>query len=170
MTSHYKIMEYLKTAFDKYKYVLIVCLVGLALVCFPTADIETESTETLAAADTSKLESKLEDILTEMAGVGRVKVVLTAKSSSESVYAYNEDKTMSKSQGNQSADSHSSLASIGSSGSQQPVMIRTNEPEYRGAFIVCDGADTAKIRLEITQAVSSLTGISSDNIVISKMK
>ena len=167
-----KISEYFKTVFDKYKYVLIICLVGLALTCFPSSS-EPEKEASPAGMDDGgieKLEGRIEAILGQMAGVGRVEVVLTAKSSSQSVYAYNEDKNMSRSENGQTADSRSSLASLGSSGSQQPVMLRIDEPEYRGAFIVCDGADTAKVRLEITQAVASLTGISTDNIVISKMK
>ncbi|MEA4921335.1 MAG: hypothetical protein VB078_10510 [Clostridiaceae bacterium] len=168
-----KILEYLKGGFDKYKYVLIVCLFGLALAFFPSygkSSSDSISGQTSVTADLEALEAKLEAILSKVSGVGRVEVVLTAKSSSESVYAYNEDKNMVKSDGTQSADTSSSLATLGSSSSQAPVTIRVNEPQYRGAFIVCDGAESAKIRLEVTQAVASLTGITSDNIVISKME
>ena len=35
-----EIMEYLKRLGDKYKYVLAVCIVGLALVSFPTEQKE----------------------------------------------------------------------------------------------------------------------------------
>lgn len=165
-----KFLEYLRTALDKYKYVLITCLVGMALVCFPSFGGDEENAETPENADVAALEQKLESILAEMSGVGRVKVVLTAKSSSQAVYAFNENKKISDSENGRSADQSASLVSVGSSGSQQPVKIRVDEPEYRGAFIVCDGGDSSKVRLEVTRAVSSLTGVSSDNIVISKMK
>ena len=39
-----------------------------------------------------------------------------------------------------------------------------------GAVVVCDGADSARLRLEITQAVSALTGLSSDKIAVVKRK
>ena len=120
--------------------------------------------------DTGILEERLEDILSQMSGAGRVKVMLTAKGSSRSLYAYNEDKSMSRSDGSQTSDIRSSLVCTGGSGSQQPVAVGTDGPEYRGALIVCDGADDPRIRLEMTQAVTSLTGIGADSIVISKMK
>lgn len=167
-----KFLEYLRTALDKYKYVLITCLVGMALVCFPSFESGegASKAETPENADVAALEQKLESILAEVSGVGRVKVVLTAKSSSQAVYAFNENKKISDSESGRSADSSASLVSVGSSGNQTPVKIRIDEPEYRGAFIVCDGGDSSKVRLEVAQAVSSLTGVSYDNIVISKMK
>ena len=38
-----------------------------------------------------------------------------------------------------------------------------------GVVIVCEGADKAKVRLEIIQAISSYTGYSSEKITILKM-
>lgn len=90
-----KIMAYLKEHFDKYKYILIVCICGLALACFPSAergDEEARDVESVLTADVSALEAQLEEALSAITGVGRVTVVLTAKSSSQAVYAYDEDK------------------------------------------------------------------------------
>ena len=39
----------------------------------------------------------------------------------------------------------------------------------QGVVIVCEGADKAKVRLEIIQAISSYTGYSSEKITILKM-
>jgi hypothetical protein len=36
--------------------------------------------------------------------------------------------------------------------------------------VVCEGADSTKVQLNLTEALCSLTGITSDNIVIVKMK
>lgn len=38
-----------------------------------------------------------------------------------------------------------------------------------GVVVVCDGADNAKVRLEIIHAVGSYTGFTSDRITILKM-
>ena len=43
-------------------------------------------------------------------------------------------------------------------------------PEYRGAVVVCQGADHAAVRLTVVEAVRSVTGLSSDNITVLKMK
>ena len=39
----------------------------------------------------------------------------------------------------------------------------------KGVVVVCEGADKAKVRLEIIQAISSYTGYSSEKITILKM-
>jgi len=39
-----------------------------------------------------------------------------------------------------------------------------------GALVVCDGAERASVRLAVTQAVSSLTGLGSNKIAVVKMK
>ena len=37
-----------------------------------------------------------------------------------------------------------------------------------GAVVVCTGADSAKVRLEVTNAVSTYTGLRSDHIIVMK--
>lgn len=168
-----KIMAYLKDGFDKYKYILAVCICGLALACFPAADGGNDAQDTgenALAADVASLTAQLEQALSAISGVGRVTVVLTAKSSSQAVYAYDEDRTVEQSGDRRSVDSRAALVSVGSGSGQQPVRLRTDEPEYRGALVVCQGGDSAVVRLEVTRAVAALTGITSDNIVVAKMK
>ena len=43
-------------------------------------------------------------------------------------------------------------------------------PKYRGAVIVCQGADDPVVQLAIVEAVSSTTGLGSDRISVLKMK
>ena len=38
-----------------------------------------------------------------------------------------------------------------------------------GAVVVCAGADSARVRLEVTNAVSAYTGLRSDHIIVMKM-
>ncbi len=51
-----------------------------------------------------------------------------------------------------------------------PIAVRTTYPVYQGAVIVCQGADRASVKLDIIRAVSSLTGLGSDKIIVIKMK
>ena len=48
--------------------------------------------------------------------------------------------------------------------------MKTKYPVYKGAVVVCEGADHASVKLNIVQAVSSLTGLGSDKITVLKMK
>ena len=56
------------------------------------------------------------------------------------------------------------------SGTEAAVVAGQTAPVYQGVVVVCDGADSARLRLEITQAVSALTGLSSDKIAVVKRK
>ena len=56
------------------------------------------------------------------------------------------------------------------SGRQEVVVTRRMYPVYQGAVVVCQGADSAAVRLAVTQAVSDLTGLGADHISVVKMK
>ena len=43
-------------------------------------------------------------------------------------------------------------------------------PRYRGALIVCQGADRPAVKLAVVEAVANVTGISADRITVLKMK
>lgn len=50
-------------------------------------------------------------------------------------------------------------------------LMLTTEPgseRWAGAVVVCEGADSAAVRLELTRAVSALTGLPTDKIAIMK--
>ena len=55
-------------------------------------------------------------------------------------------------------------------GKEVPVTVKTIYPTYQGALILCQGADSAAVRLNIVNAVSNLTGLGSDKISVIKMK
>ncbi|MCD8087632.1 MAG: hypothetical protein LUE22_03455 [Oscillospiraceae bacterium] len=93
-----------------WKYMLLVGLVGLALLVWPTGQSAGED-------DGVTEEARLEALLSQIEGVGEVSLLLS--------------------------DS--------------------------GAAIVCQGADSAAVRLEITEAVRCYTGLGADKIEIFKM-
>jgi len=162
----------------KYKYVLLILLVGLILISFPTGGTKEEvstSAEDQSAFELKAEEQKLEEILSSIDGVGRVKVALSIKTGSETVFALDEAESVRDESGGDDRVSEKDttkkpvLASSGSSG-ESPLKVKEKYPEFRGALVVCEGADNAEIRLVITEAVCSLTGITSDHISVIKMK
>ena len=172
-----QIPEYISRNFNKYKYVLLVCLVGLLLAAWPTGQPDTSQQQSAAAQgeqfpQAQELERSLEETLSQMDGVGRISVMLTVKSGYRSVYAYDSQTSESSRTGSDSTETSSEKqqSMVFSGGSSQPVTVRTDGPQYQGAVIVCDGAGSAEIRLALTEAVRALTGIPSDCISILKMK
>ena len=71
-----------------------------------------------------------------------------------------------------SGDTREETTAFSSTQSTQktPVVTKTKSAPYLGAVVVCDGADSATVRLRIMQAVSALTGLGSDKISVIKMK
>ena len=164
---------YLQGLFDKYKYILLVLLVGLVLLLWPQRENQPQTPRTDAAAameETASLEGRICAILRQMDGVGEASVLLTVESGEETGYAY--DRTESRSQQGDSAslNQQRELVTLSDSGGQSPVSLRQQAPVYRGAVVVCQGGDSAAVRLAVTQVIQSLTGLSADRIVISKMK
>ena len=45
-------------------------------------------------------------------------------------------------------------------------MTHSRYPRFVGALIVCEGGDRADVQPNVTQAVSALTGLSSDRITV----
>ena len=54
------------------------------------------------------------------------------------------------------------------SGGEEVVVTRRESPVYRGALVVCQGADRAEVKLAVTRAVAALTGLGADRITVVK--
>ena len=170
-----KIPGHIISAFNKYKYILLICIAGIILVLIPVksnhSDDKTESAEAVTEGfDLQELEKIAESIFSEIDGVGKVKVIITVKSGFEKKYLYDEKTDYSKTETSYSLNSEKELVRISNGNKQEPIAVKIYYPELKGAVIVCEGGDNAKIKLELTQAMKSLTGISADNIVVAKMK
>ena len=146
-----------------YKYVLIVIVAGLLLLVWPSKE-GTVPEETAAETEVFSLETmekKLEDALGCIEGVGEVTVSLTVKSGMEYVLAQDSDRQ----EGEEILETV--IISAGS-GVQEVVVQNTIYPTYQGALVVCQGGDDPEIKLQITRAVSSLTGLGSARITVCK--
>lgn len=168
--------EYICKLFDKYKYALLVCLAGILLALIPSCggnQAKTGAKNVMQTAaqlpETETLERELETIFSKIEGVGKVNVELTVKSGYQSVYAYDKQNTASRNGDNAESQIQEKMIIVSSDGTQTPVMERVDYPVFSGALVVCDGGDIAKVKLILTEAVHSLTGITSDKIIISKM-
>ena len=54
----------------------------------------------------------------------------------------------------------SDVAVISSSGyGETPVTVKNVLPTFRGAIVLCDGAEDAAVRLAVTQAVETVCGL-----------
>ena len=116
--------EYLQQWFNKYKYLILVCLVGLALLLWPKStdakDLNRPVSNTESVDQVAALERQMEDLFSSISGVGQVKVLLTVKSSTETVYAYDTDQSTSKRENEQSQSIKTELITVGSGSGEAP--------------------------------------------------
>ena len=155
----------------KYKYALLVLLLGIALLAWPDgkSDVSEESEPAVSEPVEFPLEQRLEQVLSQVEGAGRVQVVLTLKTGTE--YIYQTDSVMEERLQDSESDTSSSITTVmvNTDGKQEAVVAQTIYPTYQGAVILCQGGDQPGVRLDLINAVSSLTGLSADKITVIKM-
>ena len=164
ITSH---RQELITALKKYKIALLVLLAGIGLMLLPTGRTPTETPAAVPTQPKVTLQESLEAILSQIAGAGEVRVLLTEKSGAETVYQMNEDRAT----GDNREDTRREAVLISDGTREKTGLVRKiNSPTYQGAVVICQGADSPAVRLAILQAVKSATGLTADCISVLKMK
>lgn len=157
-------------ALGKYKYVLLVALLGAILLMWPaerkTGSSPPEEDSPLAGGlDVAGTEKAMEEILGKINGVGRVDVMLTLHTGGELVLA--QDSSLRYSGNTQSPD-HYERSSQPVTDAGGVVVTQEKLPQYRGALVVCEGGGNDAVRLQVISAVSALTGLGSDRIAVVK--
>ena len=124
-------------------------------------------------------EEKLANILSNIAGVGKVKVLLTYSQTSTYVPIYNENLRESNTTETDSAGGSRTVSESDSekeviykedsSGNQEPVTQSIISPQIEGAIITAEGADNAEVKTNIVQAVEAATGLATHKIQVFKM-
>lgn len=123
------------------------------------------------------MEERLVKVLSDVDGVGRVNVMITLRSSKETVVNKDEkheetikndiDGTKTNDESN-IADSEETIL-YESEGDNVPYVIKQLEPEISGVVVVCDGGDDVMVVNKVTNAVEALFSVSSYKIKVLKM-
>lgn len=157
-----------KNLVGKYKYVLLILLLGILLMSLPEGSKESMQPEISVPAPVyaSKTE-ELEAILSQISGVGKVRVMLTEAAGSETIYQTDEDRSETSDAQNIRVET---VIVTGSERTETGLVRTVVPPVYLGAIIVCQGGDSPAVRLSVAEAVSNVTGIGTDRITVLKMK
>ena len=162
----------------RYKFVLLTVLVGIVLLAWPssggasgknTGQTQSAQLSSSGAQSLETTETKMEQILSRIDGVGNLQLMLTEESAGEEQLAQNTELSYSGDPKSPDEYSRKSETVVLSNGDGDAAVITKNAaPTYRGALVVCQGAENAKVKLAVTQAVAALTGLSSDRITVVK--
>lgn len=124
------------------------------------------------------LEENLEDILSKIAGVGKVKVLVTYSETSEVVAMYNEKNTLNNTEETdtnggvrkiEQTDTDKEIIYEEKNGQKTPITQKVIMPKIEGAIVTAEGASNPAIKANIIQAVSAVTGISTYRIQVFEM-
>lgn len=128
------------------KSVKIILIAGAVIILFIAlgglfGGDATETKDGYSRAELSEyektLENRLTDILSEIEGIGQVRVMVTLDTAEETEYGKNED-----------------------------MLISLRTPQVRGVIVVCNGGGNATIREKVVNAVSGVFGISTTRISV----
>lgn len=144
----------------KYRYFMMILLAGITILLLPSGAEEAPAPP--AAAQTpADLQKQLEEILKEISGAGKVRLLLTEEAGSETIYQTDEGAEQSE---------LDTVIVMNSQREELGLIRQVIAPRYRGAVVVCQGGDRPEVRLAVVNAVKSVTGLSSDRITVLKMK
>ena len=156
--------------FQKYKYVALVLLIGIACMMIPSMSKTKTNNASLSIVESHEednLEQQLTVILQQTAGVGDARVLLTRGEGEETIYQTDTEKSSNETNNSVRANT----VTITDSDRAQTGLIRqVNPATYLGAIVVCQGADDPQVRLSIVDAVSKATGLKANCISVLKMK
>ncbi|HBN85852.1 MAG TPA: hypothetical protein DDZ89_18650 [Clostridiales bacterium] len=167
----------------KIQFLVLLILIGVLLVVFtntlvnpqePVEDVfSKKSADTVT--DISFTDSdlnNLEAILSEVKGVGKVKVMITYKNSGTNVYAKDVNQTVD-SEEQKSGDGKTVTrknedieSSVVFTGQKVPIIEDKMTADVKGVLVVAQGADDPVVRTQILHAVQVLTGVEVHNIAV----
>lgn len=147
---------------------VLVLVLGIVLMLLPGKEAAKDAAPTEAVPDAKQdLQENLEEILSLVKGAGKVRVLLTESEGALTQYQIDTDSQIN---GESSSTRQDTVLYTDNSRSESGLVRQILPPVYRGAVVICQGADSAQVRLAMIQAVTSATGLSTNHITVLKMK
>ena len=155
--------------FSRHKYTILVVVIGLVCMLIPSQQTKETGSESVSISTepAASMENRLEDVLSNVSGAGKVRILLTEASGEEILYQTDTD---TKQDGVNMSVKVTTVIVTDVQRAENGLIKQVNPPIYRGAIILCQGADNLSVRLAIVDAVSNATGLGADKISVLKMK
>jgi stage III sporulation protein AG len=122
------------------------------------------------------LEIRLENLLSQVNGVGNVKVMITLSNSKEMIIAQDSNQSETNSHNTDKdgtikeiQDSKKELKKIILDG-KKPVVLKEIEPKIEGVIIIAQGGNNAEIKSNLIKAVQAILNVQAHKIQVLKMK
>lgn len=167
---------------------ILVLLLLLGIVCMSAgscSQADSDKKETVSVEgngfsafdEEEKLEQKLENVLSEIKGVGNISVSVTLASGNRTEYAVNAITTVNSTTENNSDGSEKKVSQttnndtvVFEDNNETPVVVQETRPQVQGVLIVAEGGDDTEVVSDIIQAVSALLDIPIHKITVCAQK
>lgn len=157
----------------KFLYIIILICAGIVLFCFTFDNSKkvTSSQETTSLSSyKNELTSELCSILSKIDGVGKVNVMITFDTDTNTEVVYNIKETSSNSSQNSSNSTISKDAVMMKDGNVNvPYTIKNEIPNIKGVLIVAQGAEDENVKKKIKDAVVTVLKIPAYRAVVLSM-
>lgn len=160
----------------KLRYPILILLLGLIFLLIPGKEKGKQSdtgeqlrNQKQSFTDLCLEERRLSELLSRVKGAGKVEVILSLANGGETTYQSDSAYTQQSGEHGQSSREEQTVLYHADSNTQSPLIRQETAPTYKGALILCQGADDPAVKLALVQAISSLTGLGSDRIAVIKM-
>lgn len=166
--------------------ILILLITVIAINAILSEDKEEEETvvntiennNVKLEASNEDLETRLEDILSKINGVGKVEVLINYSETEQVVAMYNENKkeTATEEQDESGGtriikenDVQKDVIYQEKDGEKIPITQKTIMPKIEGTIITAEGAGSTEVQEKIINAVEAATGLASHKIQVFEM-
>lgn len=139
----------------------IIIIIGVVFMLISGGDGKKEKIKETVVPDE---ETRLEEILSDIEGAGRVSVMITYYSTSEKDIAY-ETKTNTANRDVQTEESEDKKAVMTDG---EPMVIKEIYPRAKGVIVTADGGGDAAVKQAISEAVTAVTEVPAHRIRIYK--
>ena len=136
-----------------------------------------QNTSNIENSNEEDLETKLENILSKINGVGKANVMITYSESTQVIPIYNKKEKTSNTDESDSGggkrkveeiDSSEEVVYTDSTGKGEIATQKMVSPKIEGAIIICEGANDSNVKTSIIQAVEAATGLATHKIQVFK--
>lgn len=154
----------------KYRYVILILIIGFVFMLLPTkrsSESGATKTQMEITAQETDICQQIQEILEQVDGAGKVRVMLSESEGREIIYQVDEDYTEHEN----GIESENRTVIVSDDNKNETALVKKdNPPKYLGVIVVCQGADQASVRLAVVDAVSKITGLGADKISVLRMK
>ena len=155
------------------KLAIIMCAVVLAVYLIGNLVGKTKNTEADITEEGDSVTHHLENILSQIKGAGKVKVLITYDGKGELVPAqsgtkYHYSTSDEKGQTSTTTETSNTVIVSGDSGNTA-LILKEISPKILGVIVVAEGAHDPKVKVSLLTATSAATGADIDKIKIFEM-